>query len=77
MTTSSLLSNEKMIRDIKMVMADAEFFLRVTSDQVNTDIAELHDLISARLADARCRLNLLEQKSMSLEFDMSYVPRFA
>ncbi|MFZ6843108.1 DUF883 family protein [Undibacterium sp. RuTC16W] len=77
MTTSSLLSNEKMIRDIKMVMADAEFFLRVTSDQVNTDVVELHNLISARLADARCRLNLLEQTSTSQAFDMSYVPRLA
>ncbi|MFZ6673126.1 hypothetical protein [Undibacterium sp. Xuan67W] len=77
MATSSLLSNEKMIRDIKMVMADAEFFLRVTGDQVNTDVTELHNLISARLADARCRLNFLEQKSMTLEFDMSYVARLA
>ncbi|MCU6434003.1 DUF883 domain-containing protein [Undibacterium sp. Jales W-56] len=75
MTSSSLPSNEKMIHDIKEVMADAEFFLRITSDQANGDVVKLHDLISARLADARCRLNLLEQNAVSPEFDHSELSR--
>lgn len=53
---SSVISQEKLVSDIKGVIADAEDMLSVTADQAGEKIATLRARAQERLSDARERL---------------------
>ena len=54
-------NNEKLVQDIKSVVADAEALLSATSGQAGKGVAELRAAMTARLADAKDRLMAMEQ----------------
>lgn len=53
---SSVISQEKLVSDIKGVIADAEDMLSATADQAGEKIATLRARAQERLSDARERL---------------------
>ena len=59
--SSSSATQEKLVNDIRAVIADAEDLLKVTADQTGEKIAELRSRIHSRLLDARIRLDAAEQ----------------
>jgi len=58
--TSTISSQEKLVNDIRAVIADAEDILKVTADQTGEKIAGLRARIQERLLDARIRLDAAE-----------------
>jgi len=58
---SSVGSQEKLVSDIRAVIADAEDMLLATADQSGDKIAALRSRVQARLKDARERLVAAEQ----------------
>ena len=61
MATPATSNNEKLVQDIKSVVADAEAILRATAGQTGEEVAELRATMSARLADAKARLIAAEE----------------
>jgi len=59
--TSSVGSQEKLVSDIRAVIADAEDMLLATADQTGDKITQLRHRIQVRLKDARERLVAAEQ----------------
>ena len=57
---SSLTSQEKLVTDIRAVIADAEDILKATADQTGEKIASLRVRIQDRLLGARIRLDAAE-----------------
>ena len=55
-TSAPLSSEEKLVHDIKSVIADAEDLLSATADQTGEKIVSLRARIQERLKDARTRL---------------------
>ncbi len=55
-------SREKLITDLKVVVADAEDILRATANQAGEKMAELRERIQDRLRDAKVRLADAEAK---------------
>ncbi|SFC22431.1 Membrane-anchored ribosome-binding protein, inhibits growth in stationary phase, ElaB/YqjD/DUF883 family [Polaromonas sp. OV174] len=53
---ASVDSQEKLVTDIKSVIADAEEMLSATADQAGEKIASLRARVQARLRDAKVRL---------------------
>lgn len=58
--TTSVGAQEKLVSDIRAVIADAEEILHATADQTGEKIARLRDRIQDRLLDARERLTAAE-----------------
>jgi len=58
--TSTVSSQEKLVSDIRAVIADAEDILKVTADQTGEKIATLRARIKERMLDARIRLDAAE-----------------
>lgn len=58
--TSTVVSQEKLVSDIRAVIADAEDILKATADQTGEKIANLRTRIQERLLDARIRLDAAE-----------------
>lgn len=58
--SSNLSAQEKLVVDIRAVIADAEEILRATADQTGEKIATLRQRIQERLLDARIRLDAAE-----------------
>jgi ElaB/YqjD/DUF883 family membrane-anchored ribosome-binding protein len=58
--SSNLSAQEKLVVDIRAVIADAEEILRATADQTGEKIAALRQRIQERLLDARIRLDAAE-----------------
>lgn len=54
-------SNEKLVKDIKTVVADAETMLRETAGKTGKEVAELHASMTDRLAAAKHRLIEVEE----------------
>lgn len=52
----SLASKEKLVTDMKVVIADAEEILRATANQAGEKVGELRERITERLRDAKVRL---------------------
>ena len=50
------LSKQKLVEDLKIVIADAEEILRATADLAGEKVVELRGQISERLEDAKTRL---------------------
>ncbi len=61
MSENTTLSQEKIVSNIKSVIADAEEILVATADQTGEKIATLRATIRERLLDARIRLDEVEQ----------------
>ena len=61
MSENTTLSQEKIVSNIKSVIADAEEILVATADQTGEKIATLRTTIRERLLDARIRLDEAEQ----------------
>jgi ElaB/YqjD/DUF883 family membrane-anchored ribosome-binding protein len=59
--TSNVSSQEKLVTDIRAVIADAEEILLATADQTGEKIASLRSRIKERLLDARIRLDAAEE----------------
>ena len=49
-------SKQRIVRDLKNVVADAEEILRATADVAGEKVADLRERITLRLQDARARL---------------------
>jgi ElaB/YqjD/DUF883 family membrane-anchored ribosome-binding protein len=60
-STSNLTSQEKLVTDIRAVIADAEEILLATADQTGEKIASLRTRIKERVLDARIRLDAAEE----------------
>lgn len=58
--TSTVVSQEKLVSDIRAVIADAEDILKATADQTGEKIANLRTRIQERILDARIRLDAAE-----------------
>jgi ElaB/YqjD/DUF883 family membrane-anchored ribosome-binding protein len=58
--TSTVVSQEKLVSDIRAVIADAEDILKATADQTGEKIANLRTRIQERVLDARIRLDAAE-----------------
>ena len=50
------VSKDKLITDMKIVIADAEEILRATANQAGEKVGELRERIQERLRDAKVRL---------------------
>lgn len=50
------VSKEKLVSDLKIVVADAEEILRATANQAGEKVGELRERIQERLRDAKIRL---------------------
>lgn len=57
---SSLSAQEKLVVDIRAVIADAEDILKATADQTGEKIANLRTRVQDRLLGARIRLDAAE-----------------
>ena len=57
---TSLSSQEKLVVDIRAVIADAEDILKATADQTGEKIANLRTRLQDRLLGARIRLDAAE-----------------
>lgn len=55
-TEISIASKEKLVSDMKVVIADAEEILRATANQAGEKVGELRERITERLRDAKVRL---------------------
>jgi ElaB/YqjD/DUF883 family membrane-anchored ribosome-binding protein len=60
-STTQVSSQEKLVTDIRAVIADAEEILLATADQTGEKIASLRSRIKERLLDARIRLDAAEE----------------
>jgi ElaB/YqjD/DUF883 family membrane-anchored ribosome-binding protein len=56
MTSMSEVSKEKLITDVKVVIADAEELLRATANQAGDKVADLRAKLQDHLAAARVKL---------------------
>lgn len=54
--TTELASKDKLVSDMKVVIADAEEILRVTANQAGEKAVELRARITERLRDAKVRI---------------------
>lgn len=57
--------SDKLMRDLRMVVADAEELLRVTADQASGSAGEVRQRIEGRLQQARTQLNQLQDAALS------------
>ena len=53
---NDVVTKDKLVADLKLVVADAEELLRMTAGQAGEKAAELRSRIQERLADAKLRL---------------------
>jgi ElaB/YqjD/DUF883 family membrane-anchored ribosome-binding protein len=60
-TISNVSAQEKLVTDIRAVIADAEEILHATADQTGEKIASLRARVKERLLDARIRLEAAEE----------------
>lgn len=54
-------NSERLIQEIKSVVADAEALLRATKGQAGAEVAELHATMTGRLAAAKSHLMAVEE----------------
>lgn len=55
-TDLSVVSKEKLVADLKIVVSDAEELLRATANVAGEKVSELREKIQDRLRDAKLRL---------------------
>jgi ElaB/YqjD/DUF883 family membrane-anchored ribosome-binding protein len=64
MNELTALQRDKLIADLRLVVADAEELLRLTANQVGAGVAETRTRIEARLQQARTDLAELQQAAV-------------
>ncbi|MBK7051664.1 MAG: DUF883 domain-containing protein [Rhodoferax sp.] len=62
MTTAS---KEKLMNDLRVVVADAEELLRMTADQASESAAEVRGRVQAKLSQAKADLALLQETAVA------------
>ena len=65
MTETTVVNREKLMADLRTVIADAEEVLKVTADQANSGAAELRVRMQERLHQARLRLQDLQETAVA------------
>ena len=60
MNAMSEVTKDKLVADVKLVIADAEELLRATAGQAGEKIAEIRATVTDRIAGAKIRLAELE-----------------
>lgn len=63
MTTLTAAQRDKLMADLKVVVADAEQLLKLTADQVSDGTAGLRDRLQERLAQSRDSLLALQESA--------------
>jgi ElaB/YqjD/DUF883 family membrane-anchored ribosome-binding protein len=63
MTTD--VNKDKLVADLKIVIADAEELLRATASQAGEKVAAARERIQASLADAKVKLNEAERAAVA------------
>jgi ElaB/YqjD/DUF883 family membrane-anchored ribosome-binding protein len=65
MTELSAANREKLMNDLRVVIADAEEVLRVTADQASAGASELRVRMQERLQQAKARLQDLQDTAIA------------
>jgi ElaB/YqjD/DUF883 family membrane-anchored ribosome-binding protein len=65
MTEMSAANREKLMSDLRVVIADAEEVLRVTADQASAGASELRVRMQERLQQAKVRLQDLQDTAVA------------
>lgn len=65
MTETTVVNREKLMADLRTVIADAEEVLKVTADQATAGAAELRVRMQERLHQARLRLQDLQETAVA------------
>jgi ElaB/YqjD/DUF883 family membrane-anchored ribosome-binding protein len=78
MNNSISANNQKLVKDIKSVVADAEAILSATADQTSKEVTALRSNMTAKLADAKQLLleteqSLLDRTRQAASFTNDYV----
>ena len=60
MTDMNAVQKEKLMSDLRVVIADAEELLRMTADQAGDTAADVRSRVQARLSQARIDLASLQ-----------------
>jgi ElaB/YqjD/DUF883 family membrane-anchored ribosome-binding protein len=60
MTEATTVQRDRLVEDLKAVIADAEELLALTADQAGEGAVKLRERVTARLASARERLAALQ-----------------
>ena len=61
MNSSISANSDKLVKDIKSVVADAEAILSATADQTGKEVSALRSSLTAKLIDTKQRLITLEE----------------
>jgi ElaB/YqjD/DUF883 family membrane-anchored ribosome-binding protein len=77
-TASNDVSKEKLVADLKLVVADAEELLRATASQAGEKVSAARERIQASLATAKVKLSdaeraLLEKSKLAAKATDEYV----
>ena len=73
MSETTVVNREKLMSDLRTVIADAEEVLKVTADQANSGAAELRVRMQERLQQAKIRLQDLRGRALVLrEYNDNY-----
>ena len=65
MSETTVVNREKLMSDLRTVIADAEEVLKVTADQANSGAAELRVRMQERLQQAKIRLQDLQDSAVA------------
>jgi ElaB/YqjD/DUF883 family membrane-anchored ribosome-binding protein len=65
MTETTVVNRDKLMSDLRTVIADAEEVLKVTADQATAGAAELRVRMQERLHQARIRLQDLQDSAVA------------
>ena len=65
MTETTVVNREKLMADLRTVIADAEEVLKVTADQASAGAAELRVRMHERLHQAKLRLHDLQENAVA------------
>ena len=65
MTETTVVNREKLMADLRTVIADAEEVLKVTADQASAGAAELRVRMQERLHQAKLRLHDLQENAVA------------
>lgn len=64
MSDTQLVTRDKLVADLRIVIADAEELLKATAGQAGDKIAAMRDRISRSLDGAKVRLSQLEEETL-------------
>ena len=65
MSETTVVNREKLMADLRTVIADAEEVLKVTADQASAGAAELRVRMQERLHQAKLRLHDLQENAVA------------